>query len=114
MKSRLSRIVIVFVALALVLGLAATLASDAGAQDSGAAPDDPAKWTQYDVPAPQDLQTTCCADTVTNGFFTSKRCCITVIPVFPTPVPDLEPFAVTKTSIAVGILNRWICSGYVQ
>jgi hypothetical protein len=62
------------VALALVLSLVATLAPDASAQDSGAAPDGPAKWMRYRMPAAQDMESAADA----NFVDIKRNCCITV------------------------------------
>jgi hypothetical protein len=62
------------VALALVLSLVLTLAPDASAQDSGAAPDGPAKWMRYRMPATQNLEAAANA----NFIDIERNCCITV------------------------------------
>jgi hypothetical protein len=74
MRGRLPVLLMALVALALVLSLVATLAPDASAQDSGAAPDGAAKWMRYRMPSAQDIEAA-----VTSGVVDGvpKNCCIT-------------------------------------
>ena len=74
MRGRMSVLLMALVALSLVLSLVATLAPDASAQDSGAAPDGAAKWGRYRMPAAQDLEAA-----VTSGIVDGvvRNCCIT-------------------------------------
>jgi hypothetical protein len=107
MRRRLFSVLMVFVALSLVLSLVAMLAPDAGAQDSGTAPDGPAKWMRYNVPAAPDLQ----AAGFTNVpiGFTSKTCCIIVL-LGPIPTSDLVIGSESPTSSnPYSSPSRWFC-----
>jgi len=107
MNGRLPTLVMVFVALAIVISLVVALAPDASAQDSMTAPDSSADWTHYNVPASQDLQTTCCGNA---NFIGQRRRCITIMydgtgaligpesAGFPQPYPQVEG-------------GRWFCGG---
>ena len=79
MRGRLPIMLMALVALALLLSLVATLAPDASAQDSGAAPDGAAKWMRYRMPAAQDLGAAADA----NFVDTKRECCITVEQSYP-------------------------------
>jgi hypothetical protein len=118
MKGRLPVLLMSLVALALVLGLVATLAPGAGAQDSEPSPDGPAMWMRYNIPAPQDLQATCCTNAIPNGFLTQKSCCITIVPGG--PITTAAPISATGVNPASAAAtkpvweNRWFCSGEIK
>jgi hypothetical protein len=75
MRRRWPVLLLALVALALVLSLVLTLAPNASAQDSGAAPDGAAKWMRYRMPAAQDIEAAA-ASGIVDGVV--KNCCITV------------------------------------
>jgi hypothetical protein len=111
MKGRLPILLMSLLALALALSLVATLAPDAGAQNSGTAPDGPATWMRYNIPAAPDLQVGCCP----NGFLgvTLKNCCIRV-----TPGSQPGPDAVIGSESAASSnpyssFSRWFCMGFI-
>lgn len=115
MKGRLHFLPMSLLALVLVLSLVAVLAPDAGAQDSGVVPDEPAEQTQYDVLAQQDLETAGFSSGI--GSFGNRYCCITFVSG-PMPGPDAETDSSTASSpvpnvpYANGYIHRWACSGY--
>jgi len=104
MRRRLFSVLMVFVALSLVLSLVAMLAPDAGAQDGGTAPDGPAKWMRYNIPAAQG------SEAVTNANFISqqKTCCITVLSGGTTVLTETNAASVMP---AEGV-SRWFCMDY--
>ena len=113
MNGRLPTLVMVFVALAIVISLVVALAPDAGAQDSVTAPDVPATWMRHNIPAAQDLQTTCCANAIPDGvgFKFETPCAITTggCP----PQPPSPPFGIGSEQAGIPFTGqgRWICSG---
>ncbi len=113
MRGRLPIILMALVALALVLSLAATLAPVAGAQDSGAAPSDTAKWMRYVMPTAQQLEAAAAA---VNGFIPPKDCAITTMSSCqPIPTTVLSPSAVSASQIHMPMENpRWYCAGSAE
>jgi hypothetical protein len=109
MKGGLPTLVMVFLALALGLGLVVTLAPDAGAQDSVTAPAGLSKWMRYDAPPTQSLEA------VTSAKIVSQRrtCCIMIEPG-PQPGPDFAPGSASAAftpAIFDGEAPRWFCWG---
>ena len=107
MRGRLPVLLMALVALALVLSLVATLAPDASAQDSGAAPDGAAKWMRYRMPAAQDIEAA-----ITSGIVDGvpKNCCITTQFACVT-VTSTQSATATSMPLA---LPRWWCPMFAQ
>ena len=110
MRGRLPIILMALVALALVLSLAATLAPVAGAQDSGAAPSDTARWMRYVMPTAQQLEAAAAA---LNGFIPIKDCAIKTMhecqPI-PTTGTSVSGASAAATSTSMPMENpRWWC-----
>jgi len=103
MKGRSLILLMSIMSLALVLGLVVTLAPDAGAQDSVAAPDGPAKWMRHNIPAANDVEA---ITRVASSSGTPKTCCIWIC----------GEGALVQTGAAGEIAypqikeNRWFCT----
>jgi len=103
----------VLAAIATVIGLIAALPPDASAQDSGTAPDGPAKWMRPSIPAAQGLEAAANANFISQ----QKTCCICVSPG-PIPSPDADAViggtASTTVTTIDGGPSRWFCMDYCQ
>ena len=107
MRGRLSIMLMLFVALALVLSLVSAVATNVSAQDSATLSDGPGKWMRYNMPAAQDWEATTSAN---KPIAEPRNCCITVTGPYPQTITPTNPCSLNGFERA----NRWFCVQYYQ
>ena len=108
MSGRLSTVVMVCIAVALMLTLVGVVAANASAQD-GAIPDDgQGSWVRHNMPAVEDWQ----EDSNPNIGVLNPRYCAITLQMGPCETAVIA-VGTADTSMVEGMLPRWLCfDGY--